>query len=104
MHDVSTNAAHHHAAPQGFLRKYVFSVDHKVIGKQYYGLGLLAVLIGMGLSWLMRIHLVWPNFGIPGLQWLSSSGAPGGVITPEGSEERRVGKGWRRRRHSSRPA
>src|SRR5438874_13016195 len=74
---------HDHAAPQGFLRKYVFSVDHKVIGKQYYGLGLLAVLIGMGLSWLMRIHLVWPNFGIPGLQWLSSSGAPGGVITPE---------------------
>src|SRR5438067_9634107 len=74
---------HDHAAPQGFLRKYVFSVDHKVIGKQYYGLGLLAVLIGMGLSWLMRIHLVWPNFGIPGLQWVSSSGAPGRVITPE---------------------
>src|SRR5437762_7188753 len=83
MHDVSTNAAHHHAAPQGFLRKYVFSVDHKVIGKQYYGLGLLAVLIGMVLSWLMRLHLVWPNLAIPGLQWLSSAGAPGGVITPE---------------------
>src|SRR5947207_6727511 len=83
MHDVSTNAAHHHAAPQGFLRKYVFSLDHKVIGKQYYGLGVLAVLIGMSLSWLMRIHLVWPNLAIPGLQWLSSAGAPGGVITPE---------------------
>ena len=82
MHELSTHAANH-APPQSFLRKYVFSVDHKVIGKQYYGLGLLAVLIGMVLSWLMRIHLVWPNFAIPGLQWLSSAGAPGGVITPE---------------------
>src|SRR2546421_11243940 len=82
MHDVSTNAAHHHVAPQGFLRKNVFSVDHKVIGKQYFGLGLLAVVIGMALSWLMRIHLVWPNFAIPGLQWVSSAGAPGGGITP----------------------
>ncbi len=59
------------------------SGDHKVIGKQYYGLGLLAVLIGMALSWLMRIHLVWPNSAIPGLQLLSKTGAPGGVMTPE---------------------
>jgi hypothetical protein len=80
MHDVSHSV---HTPPQGFLRNYVFSLDHKVIGKQYYGMGLLAVLIGMALSWLMRIHLVWPNFAIPGLQWLSSAGAPGGVITPE---------------------
>ena len=29
-------------------------------------MGILAVLIGMVLSWLMRIHLVWPNFAIPG--------------------------------------
>src|SRR5438045_243509 len=82
MQDVSAHVAHH-TPPQGFLRKYVFSLDHKVIGKQYYGLGLLAVLIGMVLSCLMRIHLVWPNSAIPGLQWLSSAGAPGGVITPE---------------------
>ena len=30
-----------HAAPQGFIRKYVFSLDHKVIGIQYYFLGLV---------------------------------------------------------------
>src|SRR5438477_13172847 len=82
MQDLSAQATHHEA-PQGFIRKYVFSLDHKVIGKQYYGLGLLAVLIGIRLSWLMRIHLVWLNFGIPGLHWLSSSGAPAGVTTPE---------------------
>jgi cytochrome c oxidase subunit I len=73
----------HHAPPQGFLRKHVFSLDHKVIGKQYYALALAAVFVGMALSWLMRIHLVWPNAPIPGLQWLSKTGAPGGVMTPE---------------------
>jgi cytochrome c oxidase subunit I len=73
----------HHAPPQSFIRKHVFSLDHKVIGKQYYALALVAVLIGMVLSWLMRIHLVWPAAPIPGLQWLSKSGAPGGVMTPE---------------------
>ena len=84
MHDMSAHAAgQHHAPPQSFIRKHIFSLDHKVIGKQYYDLGLLAVLTGMVLSWLMRIHLAWPKFGIPGVGWLSKAGAPGGVITPE---------------------
>ncbi|WP_228370723.1 cytochrome c oxidase subunit I [Candidatus Korobacter versatilis] len=70
-------------APTGFIRKYVFSLDHKVIGLQYYGLAVVAVFIGMVLSWLMRIHLVWPNSPIPGLHLLSKNGAPGDVMTPE---------------------
>src|ERR1700686_1083543 len=82
MHDTSVHAAQHHA-PTSFIRKHVFSLDHKVIGKQYYALALVAAFIGMFLSWLMRIHLAWTNLAIPGLQLLSSSGAPGGVITPE---------------------
>jgi len=83
MSVASVQHAQHHAPPQSFIRKYIFSVDHKVIGKQYYALALVAVLIGMVLSWLMRIHLVWPNAPIPGLQLLSKSGAPGGIMTPE---------------------
>jgi len=75
--------AHGHAAPRGFLRTHVFSVDHKVIGKQYLDLALLAVVIGMVLSWLMRLHLGWPKAAIPGLGALSAGGAPGGVMTPE---------------------
>jgi cytochrome c oxidase subunit 1 len=57
--------AHAHAAPQGFIRKYVFSLDHKVIGMQYYFLALVAVFVGMLLSLLMRIHLIWPTANIP---------------------------------------
>ena len=82
MHDMSAHAAQHHA-PTGFIRKHVFSLDHKVIGLQYYGLALVAVFVGMVLSWFMRIHLGWTNFAIPGLQLLSKNGAPGGVMTPE---------------------
>jgi len=84
MHDMSTHAVqHHHTAPTGFIRKHIFSLDHKVIGKQYYALALVAVYVGMALSWLMRIHLAWPNAAIPGLQFLSRVGAPNGVMTPE---------------------
>jgi cytochrome c oxidase subunit I len=82
-HVLNHDVAHHHAPPQGFLGKHVFSLDHKVIGKQYYALALVAVFVGMALSWVMRIHLVWPNAPIPGLQWLSKTGAPGGIVTPE---------------------
>jgi len=82
MHDMSAHAVQHHQ-PTTFIRKHVFSLDHKVIGKQYYALALLAALIGMVLSWMMRIHLGWTNAAIPGLQLLSKNGAPGGVMTPE---------------------
>ena len=84
MHETSaSHAAHQHTAPTSFIRKHVFSLDHKVIGKQYYGLALLAVFIGMGLSWLMRLHLGWPAWPIPLLDKLSAVGAPQGVMTPE---------------------
>ena len=82
MHDTA-HVAVHHGPPTTFIRKYIFSLDHKVIGKQYYALGLAAVIIGMVLSWLMRIHLAWTNAPIPGLHFLSSTGAPGNVMTPE---------------------
>ncbi len=83
MHEASTHGVHHHAPPTTFIKKYVFSVDHKVIGKQYFGLGLVAVLTGTVLSWLMRIHLAWGSWPIPGLHLLSQNGAPGNIMTPE---------------------
>src|SRR3989475_9007591 len=67
-HDIA--AAHAHHAPTGFIRKYIFSLDHKVIGLQYFFLALTAVFVGLGLSVLMRIHLVWPNASIFGWHML----------------------------------
>jgi len=63
--DFVAHSAHAHAAPQSFIRKWVFSLDHKVIGLQYYFLALTAVFVGMFLSLLMRIHLIWPNVSLP---------------------------------------
>src|SRR6267378_3906924 len=64
-HDSAAQASHAHEAPQGFIRKWVFSLDHKVIGLQYYFLALAAVFVGMFLSLLMRIHLIWPTVALP---------------------------------------
>ena len=62
---MATPASVHAHAPQGFIRKYIFSLDHKVIGIQYFFLALTAVFVGMLLSLLMRIHMVWPTAALP---------------------------------------
>ncbi len=62
---MATPASVHAHAPQGFIRKYIFSLDHKVIGIQYFFLALTAVFVGMFLSLLMRIHLIWPTTVLP---------------------------------------
>jgi cytochrome c oxidase subunit I len=62
---MATPASVHAHAPQGFIRKYIFSLDHKVIGIQYFFLALTAVFVGMLLSLLMRIHLIWPTASLP---------------------------------------
>jgi cytochrome c oxidase subunit 1 len=64
-HEFAAPASHAHAAPEGFIRKYIFSLDHKVIGLQYYFLALTAVFVGMFLSLVMRIHLIWPTASLP---------------------------------------
>ena len=62
-------------SPKGFLRRFVFSTDHKVVGLQYLFLALAAVTIGIVLSLLMRFHLVWPAAHLP---FVGS-----GIMTPE---------------------
>ena len=62
---MATLATIHAHAPQGFIRKYIFSLDHKVIGLQYYFLALVAVFVGMFLSILMRVHMIWPTAVLP---------------------------------------
>jgi len=50
---------------ESFLRRCVFSTDHRVIGRQYLVLALISVAIGTVLSLLMRLHLTWPEIGLP---------------------------------------
>ncbi len=55
-----------HQPHSGFWRTYVFSVDHKVIAKQYLGLSLFMALIGGASAYLIRWQLAWPETYVPG--------------------------------------
>ena len=50
-------AVNGHHEPQGFIRKYVFSTDHKVIGLQYIFTAMLMGLVGTTLSLMIRYQL-----------------------------------------------
>jgi len=53
-------------SPQGgLLSRNIFSTDHKTIGLNYLWLALFSVFLGMAMSLLMRIHLVWPGMHLP---------------------------------------
>jgi cytochrome c oxidase subunit 1 len=77
--------AHEHGHEElGFWRKYVFSLDHKVIGIQYAVTGMLFLLFGFTLMMIMRWQLAYPGKAIPiigGL--LGVANAPGGIMLPE---------------------
>jgi len=72
-----------HQAPTGFIRKWIFSIDHKVIGIQYLLLALTAVNVGMVLSIFMRLRLAWPTEKWPMLAHIFPTGFQGGPMTPE---------------------
>ena len=74
--------AHHEEL--GFWRKYVFSVDHKVIGIQYAITGLLFLLFGFSLMMLMRWQLAYPGAALPLIGGLfGDTRMPGGVMNPD---------------------
>ena len=78
-------APHHgvHAAPTSFWRKYIFSLDHKVIGRQYLFYALFMLIIGGLLAGLVRWQLAWPGKPIGFMGKLVPEGMPGGVMLPE---------------------
>src|SRR6266852_3696700 len=53
------------AQHSGFLARTLFNTDHKVIGLNYLWLALFSVFLGLAMSLLMRIHLVWPGVRLP---------------------------------------
>ncbi len=68
---------------QPWIRRYVFSTDHKWIGIQYGFTALLFLLLGFCLMILMRLQLGWPGTAFSAMKLLGESRAPGGVLLPE---------------------
>ncbi|HXF05141.1 MAG TPA: cytochrome c oxidase subunit I, partial [Blastocatellia bacterium] len=47
--------------PTSFLRRYIFSTDHKVIGIQYLLTGMVMAVIAGTMAMLIRLQLGWPT-------------------------------------------
>lgn len=62
---------HNNDHSQSFWTKYIFSVDHKVIGLQYMITGLVMALLGGFLAHVFRYQLAWPGASIPGFGTLA---------------------------------
>jgi cytochrome c oxidase subunit 1 len=73
----------HDELHRGFVRTYVFSTDHKVIGIQYIVTGLVMALVGAVLAVLIRLQLGWPEHHWEFLSDLLPAGMPNGIMAPE---------------------
>ncbi|MDP2602784.1 MAG: cbb3-type cytochrome c oxidase subunit I [Deltaproteobacteria bacterium] len=78
----AAHAAHGHHAELGFLRTYIFSTDHKMIGRQFLFLGLFMLLIGGMLAMMVRWQLAWPETAVPGMSFIPEPYMYGGIIPP----------------------
>jgi len=74
--------SHHHDHKESFISKYVFSMDHKMISRQFLITGIIMGIVGMGMSLLFRLQLAWPDeqFGI--LETLLGKWGKDGKIDP----------------------
>ncbi|MFT7236778.1 MAG: cytochrome c oxidase subunit 1, partial [Cyclobacteriaceae bacterium] len=62
-----------------FIEKYIFTTDHKTIGKQFLITGILWAIIGGGLSVIFRLQLGFPEMQLDWLKpilgkWITESG------------------------------
>ena len=95
-HDGNGNGHHHHK--QSFITKYIFSQDHKTIGKQFLITGILWAVIGAFFSVIFRLQLGFPDASFPILENLFGHWAKGGKLDPERKrllENRRRGGEYR---------
>ena len=72
-----------HVDDRSFVRRYVFSTDHKVIGIQFLFMSLFFLLIGGLLAMLIRWQLGWPGEALPGAGALGETRMPDGIMLPE---------------------
>ncbi|MFH6970406.1 MULTISPECIES: cytochrome c oxidase subunit I [Flavobacterium] len=80
-HDHAIDHEHEHHHKETFITKYIFSIDHKMIAKQYLITGIFMGIIGVGMSMLFRMQLAWPeeSFKIFNIL-LGDKFAPNGVM------------------------
>src|ERR1700687_489446 len=80
---TAAHAAHEHHDEISFWRHYVFSTDHKMIGRQFLFMGLFMMVIGGLLALLVRWELAWPETAVPFMHWVPEPTMYDGVIPPD---------------------
>jgi len=80
-HDAHGHDHDHGHHEESFVSKYIFSQDHKMIGKQFLMTAVFMGLVAMLLSILFRIQLAWPGESSDFLSFfLGETWAPGGIL------------------------
>ena len=83
-HDLTHDHEHEHHHKDTFITKYIFSIDHKMIAKQYLITGIIMGVIGVTMSMLFRMQLAWPEESFQLFNMLlGDKFAPNGVMTNE---------------------
>ena len=80
---AAAHATHAHHPELGFIRTYIFSLDHKMIGRQFLFMGLLMIIVGGLLAMLVRWQLAWPETPVPGLKFIPEPYMYEGIIPPQ---------------------
>src|SRR5437773_10082932 len=80
---ATSQVAHAHHDDRSFVRKYIFSTDHKIIGIQFLFVILFFLLVGGILAMQMRWLLGFPCKPMPGVGIIPDTMAPGVVLLPE---------------------
>ena len=63
--DHAHHAHHAHHVEEGFVKKYLWSTDHKMIAMQYLFTGLAMALIGGFFAYAFRMQLAFPGESVP---------------------------------------
>ncbi|MBI1837880.1 MAG: cbb3-type cytochrome c oxidase subunit I [Flavobacteriia bacterium] len=80
-HDSHGHHDAHGHHEESFISKYIFSQDHKMIGKQFLLTAVFMGIVAMLLSILFRIQLAWPGESSDFLSFfLGETWAPGGIL------------------------
>lgn len=74
---------HDHHPKESFFSKYVFSMDHKMIAKQFLITGMIWAIIGAGFSVIFRLQLGYGEQTFPWLEKVLGHWAKDGRITAE---------------------
>ncbi len=67
---------------ESFIKKYIFSTDHKMIAKQYLVTSIFMAVVALILSIFFRLQLAWPGQGFAISEIFLGKWAENGILDP----------------------